>query len=85
MGIVPLRRMSGDAVDREPTAGELAAIEAEWPQIADELAQLDAEIACLVGRDQVCELDRRRVRREQRRALVARRLLVAGSDSAGVA
>jgi hypothetical protein len=31
--------------EREPSAGELAAIEAEWPRIEVDLAELDAEIA----------------------------------------
>ncbi len=84
MSILACRRGGGDE-EREPTAAELAAIEAEWPRIAEALAVLDEEITRLVERDQVCELDRRRVRREQRRALVVRRFLVAGSDAAEVA
>lgn len=35
----------GERDDREPSAGELAAIEAEWPRIEVDLAALDVEIA----------------------------------------
>lgn len=35
----------GERDDREPSAVELAAIEAEWPRIEVGLAELDAEIA----------------------------------------
>jgi hypothetical protein len=51
--------------DREPTLGELRAIEAEWPVIAAELAVVDAEIAVLQSPYGWCELDRRRLRRAQ--------------------
>lgn len=51
--------------DREPSAAELAAIEAEWPLIEIELALLDAEIAALSGR--VSPLDRQRLTRARRR------------------
>ena len=38
-----------NAYDAEPTAAELAAIEAEWPVIEAELGVLDAEIAALTA------------------------------------
>ncbi len=86
MGIVSLRRGSGDAgEDREPTPAELAAIEAEWPLIEAELAVLDAQIARLAAAEQVCELDRRRVRRAEHRTLTVRRFVAAGTDAAEVA
>jgi hypothetical protein len=55
--------------DAEPTGAELAAIENEWPLIAAELAELDAEIRTLTFGVGVDELDVRRVRRQRRRAL----------------
>ena len=63
-----------DGEDREPTATELAAIEREWPLIEAELMLLDAEIAHIVAEERVFELDRRRVRRAERRVLDMRRL-----------
>lgn len=53
--------------DREPTARELRAIDAEWPVIAAELEVLDAVIAALNTGEESCELDRRRLRRAQAR------------------
>lgn len=50
--------------EREPTAADLAAIEAEWPQIEADLAVLDREIAEVLGEslgwawEQVSRLDR---------------------------
>jgi hypothetical protein len=85
MDIVSLRRGFGDEDDgREPTPAELAAIEAEWPSIEAELSALDQEITRLIQADQVCELDRRRVRRAQARSLTARRF-TAGTNAAEVA
>ncbi|MEX5633809.1 hypothetical protein [Parafrankia sp. FMc2] len=34
-----------------PTAGELAAIEAEWPQLAADLAEIDRDIDVILARD----------------------------------
>ena len=64
-----------DEEDREPTATELAAIEREWPLIEAELMLLDAEIAQVVAEERVFDLDRRRVRRAERRVLDMRRLI----------
>ncbi|MGC4814115.1 DUF6284 family protein [Micromonospora sp. DT228] len=52
-------------VTAEPTAAELAAIDAEWPLIAAELDVLDAEITLLYAEDHggPTELDWRRLRR----------------------
>ncbi|MEO3780930.1 DUF6284 family protein [Micromonospora sp. B11E3] len=49
----------------EPTAADLAAIEAEWPLIAAELDLLDAEITMLYAEDHggPSPLDWRRLRR----------------------
>lgn len=54
--------------DDEPTATDLAAIDAEWPVIEAELGVLDAEIAALLH-DGPSPLDWRRVRRARRRLL----------------
>ena len=57
--------------DIEPTAADLAAIEAEWPVIAEDLAALDREIAALTLGDRLDELAVRRARRKARGALRA--------------
>ena len=53
----------------EPSPGALAAIEAEWPLIAAELAVLDAEIALINAADHggPSPLDWRRLRRAEAR------------------
>jgi len=53
----------------EPTAADLAAIEAEWPSIEESLSETDREIARLSGRSLVSELDVRRARRLTRQSL----------------
>jgi hypothetical protein len=51
-----------------PSPADLAAIEAEWPQIEADLAELDAEIRALYAADRgVSELDWRRTRRTEAR------------------
>ena len=55
----------------EPTARELALIEAEWPSIEADMVALDGEIRALTSADAVDELDVRRVRRARRVALRA--------------
>ena len=55
----------------EPSAADLAAIEAEWPVIEAELGVLDAEIAALVHEGGPSALDWRRVRRARRQLLAA--------------
>ncbi|WP_239335059.1 MULTISPECIES: DUF6284 family protein [unclassified Frankia] len=45
--------MVADPVEREPSKRELAAIEAEWPLIAAELAIVDAEVAVAAGGGQL--------------------------------
>ena len=62
-------RMPEPLLDAAPTGPELAAIEKEWPQIAAELSELDAEIHALTYGGGLDELDVRRVRRQRRRAL----------------
>jgi hypothetical protein len=59
-------------VTGEPTAADLAAIEAEWPVIEAQLDVLDAQIIMLAPGGPV-PLDWRRLRRAQRRVLAARR------------
>lgn len=56
-------------VAAEPTAADLAAIEAEWPLIAAELDLLDAEITMLNAADHggPTDLDWRRLRRAEAR------------------
>ncbi|MBE1485215.1 DUF6284 family protein [Plantactinospora soyae] len=49
----------------EPTAADLAAIEAEWPLIEAELSLLDAEIRALYTDGGPSPLDRRRIRRAE--------------------
>ena len=55
--------------EKEPTAAELAAIEAEWPVIAAELAVLDAEIRALMAVGGGSPLDWRRLRRAERQVI----------------
>ncbi|GAA2717960.1 DUF6284 family protein [Micromonospora olivasterospora] len=54
-------------VTAEPTAADLAAIEAEWPLIAAELDLLDAEIRLIYAEDHggPTVLDWRRLRRAE--------------------
>jgi len=68
----------------EPTAADLAAIEAEWPLIDAELAVVDAEIRILsTGRP--VPLDWRRLRRAEHQMLAAwLRLIVARQPRADV-
>lgn len=56
----------------EPTAAELAVIEAEWPVTAAELAVLDAQIRVLSVPGGPSPVDWRRLRRAQRRLLAAK-------------
>jgi len=53
----------------EPTAADLAAIDAEWPSIRNGLELLNQEIARLSAGSQVSELDVRRARRLARQSL----------------
>jgi hypothetical protein len=66
-----------EPVSAEPTAADLAAIEAEWPQIDAELRVLDAQIRALSTEGGPSPLDWRRLRRAERRALAAGRRQVA--------
>ncbi|MCX4989901.1 MULTISPECIES: DUF6284 family protein [unclassified Streptomyces] len=68
----------------EPTDAELDAIEREMPVITADIELLDAQIVTLDRTP--TELDVRRIRRAQRRALVARRELAnrtAGASTSG--
>jgi hypothetical protein len=65
MTIIHLAPVGGD----EPTAAELAAIDAEWPLIEAERDLLDAEIALMNAGREAAALDHRRVRRAERRVL----------------
>ena len=55
--------------DMEPTAAELAAIEAEWPQIEADLCALDTEITALLVGDRASELARYREHQTAQRGL----------------
>jgi hypothetical protein len=58
-------------VEREPTAADLAAIEAEWPLIEAEIAVVDAQIRLLSAAGAPSPLAWRRLRRAERQALAA--------------
>jgi hypothetical protein len=73
VNIIHLPARDGDG----PSAQDLAAIEREWPLIESELALLDAEIAYITAGPAASALDRRRIRRAQRRVLAAGRELAA--------
>lgn len=62
-------RLAPVPVEVEPTAADLAAIDAEWPLIAAELDLLDAEITLIYAEDHggPSPLDWRRVRRAKAR------------------
>jgi hypothetical protein len=62
-------RMPEPLPDTEPTRAELTAIENEWPRIAADLADLDAEIRALTATDGLDQLAVRRARRERVRRL----------------
>jgi hypothetical protein len=64
--------------DKEPTAADLTAIEAEWPVMAAELAVVDAEIAALSVASSPSPLDWRRIRRAEHQVLAARLRLLPG-------
>lgn len=65
MSIISLPSVSSEA----PSPADLAAIEREWPLIAAELDLLDAEISYINAGPAASPLDRRRVRRAERRVL----------------
>lgn len=71
-------------VGEEPTAADLVAIEREWPLIEAERDLLDAEIACLTASPSPSALDRRRVRRAERRVLAIARDLAANTSMSEV-
>jgi Family of unknown function (DUF6284) len=73
------------AAGAEPTAADLAAIDAEWPLIGAELDVLDAEITMLAAAGGPSPLDWRRLRRAERRALAAWLWWRASSPAAGSA
>jgi len=61
-----------ERVRGEPTAADLAAIEAEWPLVEAELSLLDAQIVALSAAGGPSPLDWRRLRRAERRVLATR-------------
>ena len=69
----------------EPTPSELAAIEAEGRLIAAELAVVDAEAAIAAAGTAVTELERRRLRRANRRVLSVAALMTSGARLGGEA
>ncbi|MEV6285527.1 DUF6284 family protein [Kribbella sp. NPDC051770] len=80
MSIIHLSVVASD----EPSPADLAAIEAEWPLIAAELDLLDAEIREINTEPTASVLDRRRVRRAERRVLATRRELAAQDSESEV-
>ncbi|MEO3778611.1 DUF6284 family protein [Micromonospora sp. B11E3] len=68
-------------VTDEPTAADLAAIEAEWPLIVAELDLLDAEIRLIYAEDHggPTALDWRRLRRAEARVTRAAADLATGT------
>jgi hypothetical protein len=70
---------------REPSAAELAAIDAEWPLIAAELAVVAAEAEIAAAGAAVTDLARRRLRRANRRVLSAAAMLASGAQLGGEA
>ena len=82
MSIIHLSAVSSE----EPTAADLAGIEAEWPLIAAELDLLDAQIAFINAGPYASALETRRVRRAERRVLqVGRELADADPETEVVA
>ncbi|MET9269800.1 DUF6284 family protein [Kribbella sp. NPDC003557] len=82
MSIIHLTAVSGE----EPTAADLAGIEAEWPLIEAELDLLDAQIAVITAGPNASELVTRRKRRAERRVLeVGRELADRDPESEGAA
>ena len=73
-----------DAYDVEPTAADLAEVEAEWPVIEAELGVLDAEIAAVTAPGGPSPLDWRRLRRARRRLLTALAQQAAVDDPAAL-
>jgi hypothetical protein len=67
---------------QEPSAADLAGIEQEWPLIAAELDLLDAQIAFINAGPYASVLDRRRVRRAERRVLDVSRELTGAEIAA---
>jgi hypothetical protein len=65
VSIIPLHAADSE----DPSAAEMAEIEQEWPLIAAELDLLDAQIAYINAGPAASVLDRRRVRRAERRVL----------------
>ncbi|MEU4193158.1 DUF6284 family protein [Kribbella sp. NPDC026611] len=60
---------------QEPSAADLAVIEQEWPLIEAELDLLNAEISVFNAGAAMSALDRRRVRRAERRVMTVKRRL----------
>jgi hypothetical protein len=82
MNIVPCQGEYKAVAITGPSAAELAEIEREWPLIAAELDLLDAEITALSAEGRVSRLDRRRMRRAERRVLEVGRELAADGVTA---
>ena len=75
--------MTSDPDIDGPSPDDLAAIEAEWPQIEAGLAELDAELRALAAAGHgLTELDWRRMRRTE--SQVTRTAVRAASPSAGL-
>lgn len=85
MSIVPCEGAHGPAVEREPTAGELAAIEAEMPVIEAEVRLVDAECALAAAGPEATGWHHRRIRLAEQRVAAAWRAYRAGQAVAGEA
>ncbi|QNE20192.1 hypothetical protein F1D05_22625 [Kribbella qitaiheensis] len=79
MNIIALQAIASEG----PSAADLAEIEQEWPLIAAELDLLDAQIAYINAGRAPSVLDRRRVRRAERRVLDVKHQLATTEDING--
>jgi hypothetical protein len=80
VSIIHLAAVSGE----DPSPADLAEIEQEWPLIAAELELLDAEISFIAAGTAASNLDRRRIRRAERRVLAISREFAEGNHWAEV-
>ncbi|MEV5597585.1 DUF6284 family protein [Streptomyces sp. NPDC052496] len=76
--LTPDHAMAADLAAQEPTAADLAAIDAEMPVLVAEVELLDAQIAALDT--PLTEVTARRIRRARRKLLAARLALANQSE-----
>lgn len=70
--------------DQEPSAAELAAIDAEWPLIDAEMALLDAQVRVLAAEGEPSQIDWHRLARAARQVQAARQSLSVPATSSKV-